>query len=374
MAEGPVGETVPAKSGRRSKKETSEAEGPDASYAAALKACRATPDDPEVWARAEAQADALQRPDELGALYREVLEKPLSRALRADLAQRAVQFHETWFGGDPEAMAAVLGRIVEHDHDATWAFERLTVVLTNGERWDALLDVYDRALAHTSEPKRRKLLLDDAAHVAKDFAVDPRRAVDYMLLQLDLDPGNPKLVAAIERLLERQRRYEDLIELWQARLPDLPTALARATRVRIATTFIDHLEAAGQALEELRALVDESPGHVEGCQQLERILALASAPHGTRMAALALLRVSYDAIDKPDAAVAAVERAIEFTDGAERIALHREAGARHAIAARDAEAMAHYAELLRREPSDTDARRQLRQIARRSGQYARFAD
>lgn len=374
MAEGPVGETVAAKSGRRSKKETSEAEGPDASYAAALKACRATPDDADVWARAEAQADALQRPDELGALYREVLEKPLARALRAELAQRAVQFHETWFGGDPEAMAAVLGRIVEHDHEATWAFERLSVVLTNGERWDALLDVYDRALAHTSEPKRRKLLLDDAAHVAKDFAVDPRRAVDYMLLQLDLDPGNPKLVAAIERLLERQRRYEDLIELWQARLPDLPTALARATRVRIATTFIDHLEAPGQALEELRALVDESPGHADGCKQLERILALANAPHGVRIAALALLRVSYDAIDKPDAAVAAVEQAIAFTDGPERIALHREAGARHAIAGRDGDSMSHYAELLRREPSDTDARRQLRQIARRSNQYARFAE
>ncbi len=373
MAEAPVGETTAPKSGRRGKKDTTETEGPDAAHAAALKACRATPDDPETWAKAEAQADAMSRPDELAALYRDVLEKPLARPLRAELAQRAVQFHETWFGDDVDAMAGVLGRIVDHDHDATWAFERLTVVLTKAERWDALLDVYDRALAHTSEPKRRKLLLDDAAHVAKDFAADTGRAVDYMLLQLDLDPGNAKLVAAIERLLERQHRYEDLIELWQARLPDLATAEARATRVRIATMFIDHLDAPGQALEELKALVDESPGHEAGCKQLERVLALDSAPHAVRMAALGLLRVSYDAIDKPDAAVAAVERALQFTDGPERLALHREAGLRHAIAGRDTEALAHYAELLRREPSDTDARRQLRQIARRSNQYGALA-
>ena len=56
------------------------------------------------------------------------------------------------------------------------------------------------------------------------------------------------LASAIERLLERQRRWEDLIELWQAQIPRLPLDEARSTRVRIAAVFLDHLEAGQHAV------------------------------------------------------------------------------------------------------------------------------
>lgn len=344
------------------------------SFAGVLAACRAAPEKPETWAQAEELADALQRPDDLAAVYREVLEGHLSRPVRQELARRAARFHEEWFGDDPDTMSSLLARIIELDAEAQWAFERYVVVLTVAERWDALLDVYDHALSHTSDAGRRKQLLDEAAHIAKDFAGAPGRAVDYMQLQLELDPSNAGLVAGIERLLERQRRWEDLIEMWQGRVLDLPTAEARATRIRIATTFIDHLDAPGPALDELRALVDESPGHAEGCRQLERILALGSAPVGVRLGALSLLRISYDALERPDAVVAAILSALGFAEGPERLALHREVGARLAIAGRSAEAMEHYATLLQLEPGDIDARKQLRQLADRAGLHGAFAD
>ncbi len=344
------------------------------SFAAALAACRAAPERPEAWAAAEELADSLQRPDDLAAVYRDVLELHLAQPVRQELARRAAQFHEAWFGDDADAMGVLLARIIELDPEAQWAFERYIVVLTVAERWDVLLDVYDRMLSHTSDVDRRRTLLDEAAHLAKDFAGDPGRAVDYMQLELELDPNNAALVAGIERLLERQRRWEDLIEMWQGRVLDMPTAEARATRIRIATTFMDHLDAPGPALEELRTLVTEAPGHAEGSRMLERILAQDGAPVLVRLGALSLLRISYDALGRPDDVVTALLRALEFAEDGEQLALHREVGARLAIASRSDEAMAHYATLLRLEPGDIDARKQLRQLAQRAGLHRAFAE
>ncbi len=344
------------------------------SFASALAAVEATPHSLEAWDHLEDLADTLQRPDEVAAAYRDLLDTDLDRDQWAKMSQRAAQFHEEWFGDSPDDMLAVLGKIFAKDASAQWAFERLTMVLTVAERWDALLDQYDRALQRTSEPRERARLLDDAAHTAKDFAKKPGRAVDYMQLQLELDSSNHKLAKSIERLLERQNRWEDLIELWQNRLPELPAPEARRARLRVAQTFLDHIESAGPALEELRSLVEESPGHAEACAELEKILGTVGFHEAIRLEALALLRTNYRAADRPADLVAALRVALTFADGPQRVALHREAGNRSAILGQDAEALGHYAALLHEEPTDADARRQLRQLALRSDLHGEHID
>jgi tetratricopeptide (TPR) repeat protein len=344
------------------------------SFGAALDAVTVAPDSEEAWDHLESIAETLQRPDEVAAAYREAIDRDLPREAWNKLARRAAQFHDEWFGDNPEAMHAVLSRILERDPEAQWAFERLCMVLTVGERWDDLLALYDRVLLRTADPQRRKQLLDDAAHAAKDFAHAPGRAVDYMLLQLELDRDNDKLAKGIERLLERQSRWDDLVELWHNRLPHLPPPEARATRLKIARALLEHVGSAAPALDELRAVVEESPGHVEACAELERLLAGESFAKTVRMEALGLLRTNYRAAARPSEAVAAVERALTFAEAPERIGLQREAGSRLAILGKDERALQHYAALLREEPTDADARRQLRQLARRSNLHAEHAD
>lgn len=336
------------------------------SFAAALEAVGETPQDLEAWDRLESLADSLDRPDEIGAAYREVLGADVPHDVWKTLAERAARFHDEWFGDSPDEMLGVLRPVLEKDPTADWAFERLLVVLTNAERWDDLLDQYDHALQHTREPKARARLLHDAAHTAKDFAKRPGRAVDYLQLQLELDPSNLKLALNIERLLERQNRWEDLVELWQNRLPELPAPDARKARLRIAQISLGHLEAAGPALEELRTLVEESPGHPEACAELETLLRGADFSDTARLEALALLRTNYKVASRPEDLVEALLIALSFATGPQRIALRREAGSRLAILGRDADALEHYAQLLAEEPSDADARRQLRELALRS--------
>lgn len=344
------------------------------SFAAALAAVEATPESIEAWDHLEELADTLDRPDEVGAAYREALGANVPHDTWKTIAERAARFHDEWFGDSPDEMMGVLRPILDKDPGASWAFEKLLVVLTNAERWDDLLDQYDHALQHTREPKARARLLDDAAHTAKDFAKRPNRAVDYLQLQLELDPSNLKLAKNIERLLERGNRWEDLVELWENRLPELTAPEARRARLRIAQVSIDHLEAAAPALEELRTLVEESPGHPEACAELEKLLRNDEFSDTARLEALGLLRTNYKVANRPEALVEALLAALGFASGPERISLRREAGSALAILGRDADALSHYGMLLAEEPSDADARRQLRELALRSDLHTQHVD
>ncbi|WP_146662116.1 tetratricopeptide repeat protein [Enhygromyxa salina] len=339
------------------------------SFAAAMRAAENAPDSDDAWDHLEELAESLQRPEDVAALYRDLLGRGLDRDITGPLAERAVNFHEEWFGEDPTVITELLTSIITRDPEATWAFDRLTVTLTAAEEWDQLLSVYDRTLAVTTDKSTRKRLLDDAAHVAKDFADQQERAADYMVKQLELDRGNTKLEASLARLLERQERWRDLIELWRGRLPQLSSLEARELRVEIAACYLDKLDDPQQALDEIEALLEESAGHTDACAQLERLLEHASAGLPLRRRALSLLRKNYDAAERPEDVIRVLERALNFVNDEERAALYRELGSRLGIAGDDARAMQHYGALLTIDPGDADARKQLRQLAERSGQH-----
>lgn len=372
MANGP-GSDLSVDGDKASGKDRSGDSAMDQAFSAALRAAEGSPDSDDAWAHVEQLADQLQRPDEVAAAYREALEGKLTPAVRARIARRAVQFHEEWFGDNPEAMHSLLGRIIEVDPTADWAFEQLTVVLTVGERWADLLGLYDRALETTTDKSRRRQLLDDAAHVAKDFADDPARAVDYMQAQLDLDPENNKLASTIERLLERQDRHADLVEHWRRRLPRQAVEDARASRVRIAACLVDHLQAYDTSLAELSALLDEAPSYGPACEQLERILSSDDPDLATRMNALGLLRKSYSTAQKSDDVIRVLTSAIAFAPDDDRPKLRREVARALAIKGDDAAALGQYADLLAEAPADGDARRQMRILARRSSLHEPFS-
>ena len=344
-------------------------DGREQSFQAALGAARRAPENENAWNHLEELADSLQRPDEVADLYRELLEGALPKEVRGPLAERAVQFCQVWYVDAPERLTGLLRSIVERDVEAEWAFERLTMMLTQAEQWTELLAVYDRLLEKTTDEAKRRRLLDDAAHVAKDFAHQAGRAADYIRQLLVLDPSNTKLVTSLERLLERDERWNDLIELWRGLLPTLSVADARATRLKIAVCCLERLADLGQALEELGALVGESPDDAEACRYLETILELDAAPVDARRKALALLRKTYEIVNRTDDVIRVLERALGFAEADEKRATHRELGSRLAILGRDTEAMDQYRALLLGDPSDADARKQLRQLGRRSGRH-----
>src|SRR4051812_38210662 len=185
---------------------------------AALKETQKSPAREELWDKLEELVAAQQRPEEVGELYLKLVREQSKPELLAMLSQRAVRFHEEWFGAQADALVTILTRVLEVEPAAEWALRRLSVLYTVKERWNDLLALYDRSLAATEDVGLRRELVSEAAHIAKDFVGDIDRTIGYLLEQQRLTPADAPLAAQLERLLERQGRWQELAALWRSRL------------------------------------------------------------------------------------------------------------------------------------------------------------
>lgn len=323
----------------------------------------ASPADESAWDSLEDLAAELQRPDEVAAAYRRVLAPGLSAELIERIGQRALGFHEEWFGDSSPLLVEVFERLLSLDPSLAWALSRLTVLFTMQERWTELLAHFDRAIAASGDDQYRKTaLLEEAAQLAKDFANQPARAIDYLHQLLELRPTDAQLFTSLERLLEREGRHADLIALWRRRVEG---AAGDKLRIRIAETYLDKLADPASALAEARELA----GHDDAAALtiLERVHAHAGGSLEVRREALKRLRDVYEASH----AGADVERVLEAglsyetRDGA--IGLHRELAERIAARGDAASAFTHQASLLALDPSDLAAAERLAELAQSSG-------
>lgn len=346
----------------------------EAQLANAIAAAEASPEDDGAWDLLEDLAEQLQRPDEVGEAYRRVLAQDLSRELASSLGERAAGFHEEWFAEDSPHLVSVLTRVFEIDPTADWALQRVTVVLTVAEKWAELLGLYDRALEHAEDEGRRENLLDEAAQLAKDFAGEPDRAIGYLTQLLELRPKDGQLVSSLERLLERQGRWEELIALWRKRVEESKKKDALKFRGRIAACYLENLQDGASTLREVRELLDDGAPEDENLALLERVVALESASGEVRDGSLEVLRERYESADRQDDIVRVLGVALEFAGGPSRIALHRELGDRVAGRGDAEKAIEHWAAVLRLDPAAEDAQEKLAHLAQQSGAHAAYAD
>jgi tetratricopeptide (TPR) repeat protein len=338
-----------------------------------IEQCLAAPDNEEAWDKLEELAATHQIPEAVANAYVKALRGDVSAELANLLGQRAVRFHNEWFS-DNAPLIKVLTRVLQIDPTVDWAFERVSLLLTVAERWDELLGLYDRALDSTSDKQRRRELLDEAAHVAKDFAGQPDRAIRYLEQLYPLKPQDAQLAASLERLLETRGRYRDLIQLWTTRLTVLQPKDAQATRARIAACWLDHLNNPAEALSVVEPLLEGGGEEATACDLLERIAALGDAPAETRKRALGLVKERYAAAGRSDDVIRVLKSTLAFAEPKEKIAAHREIAERLTAQGRDAEAMDNYAAIVTLDPGDMSAIGELRGLAERTGRHATHAD
>lgn len=351
--------------------ETPPVEGQD-EFTAALDEARGSPGDEGAWDRLEEVATEQQRPDEVAALYKEVLSRDLPPVLASTLGQRGIQFLEEWFGESSPELLDLLSRVVALSPGSDWAFQRLTIAHTVAGRWNDLLEVYDKAIAAAIEPERRISLLSEAANVARDFAQYPDRAIGYLEQLVGLKPGDEELSDSLERLLERQERWQDLIAFWSRGLDEMPRIEAHKMRARIAECYLDRLGQAQAALEQACHLLDEEGDGDVALGLLERIAGLEDAPVEVRQAALGALKEHYDSLERVADVVRTLEAALTLATRDQSVALHKEVGERLMEQGRDGEAVEHFAALLRLEPTAVDALVNLRALAERTGDSGAF--
>ncbi len=222
-------------------------EGLDAELVARL---QATPADRDAW---EALADAAarqERPEAAAALGRRLLARGGEEA--AGLVEPVLRFHEEWFGDADEAWPQLLSAGLRLAPDVTEpVLARLTMGLTDAERWDELFTLYDAACSALDDEEARARFLEEAAQAAKDFADRPERAVDYYERLVLLRPEDARLAETLERLLHRLGRWQALIARWRERLPSPEADEGLALRRRLAEALLEHLGDAAGAVDVL---------------------------------------------------------------------------------------------------------------------------
>ncbi len=334
----------------------------------AVTAVEARPGDAEVWGALEELADQEQRPDVVEGLYVQQLEAMKGAPEEVEeLGQRALRFHDEW-SDDGKALERILRAVLRRDVGASWAFERLTMALTMGERWTELLGLYDQALAATTDLGRRREMLDEAAHVAKDFAGQPDRAIDYLWQLAQLRPTDGALASSLERLLDGHKRYRELVKLWELRAGVLEGEAARALRLRTALCWLDQVHDAMEAVQALEPLLAEGYEEARVVATLERVAATASVPDEARARAYARLEVTFAQRGDEREVLRVLEGSLDVaTTTEERARIHRRASALHEHLGDERAALDHLSHLVPLAPSDESALAALRRLGERVG-------
>ena len=343
------------------------------------RAIAASPERMELWDDAERAAADDQTPDEVTAIYAHVLAQELPREVLLALCERAAAFLAEW-SEDGSAVIAVLLRALAIDPLAPWAFRRLTMLLTIERRWDELLAQYDRRIVATEDPAHRIDLLGEAAQVARDLAGRADRAIEYLGALVTLRSGDAATTASLERLLEREGRYRELVALQRSRLPDLDAAEGRRLRAVIAACLLDKLDSPAEALDESEGLLDDPATATTTTQLFERAFVAPSSTLEDRTRALAGARRHYAALGATGEIIRVLQMALTVASapragGAlDPLDLHRDVANLLVGEAREAEAVDHYAALLALDPESENASARLRTLSERTGRLDRYAD
>lgn len=316
------------------------------------------------WLELEQLAAQEQNPELVAKIYLSFLESRADADTFNLVAKRCASFHEEWFGEEADRQVDVLTRIIDlHASTFDWALDRITPILTDAERWEELFALYDRALENAPSEERREYLLEEAGQCAKDFAGRLDKATAYLSELLAIRPSDGGLALSLERLLEQQKCWNELVVHWRSRLPFLSDSDRLHMRLRMVDLLHNNIGDKRGGLTELEAMLGDQLGGQEVASRLERLIADADAEVDLRLRTAGLLKGWYDACDEAEQVVRVIEAALGFADGEERVGLHREAAERLVASGKNEQALAHYAELMRLQPLGEDARDHLRTAA-----------
>ncbi|MBN2802788.1 MAG: tetratricopeptide repeat protein, partial [Deltaproteobacteria bacterium] len=339
----------------------------ETSFEAAKSALEKSWNSIDAWNHLEEFAESSGFDKRVADVYRNSLKLTFDSKTFELIAKRAVDFFDEWFG-DSDDVKDLLKQIVEisqaSGHDGDWAFNRLTEMFFAAGEWNSVFNIYDSFLASTKDVDRKKQLLDEGANIARDMAELPEKALEYLLQLQELDRDNSSRLQTIERMLEKQERWDDLINLWNEQIPFMSAAQNVAARLNIADCYMYKLDKFDLAVTALDEILKISKGNEDAWNKLEYILSNETISSELRFKAMEILSASYKSTGNYSARVDVIKIAIDFIDDEEiKTDLLRKVASSLALINREEESIAHYGELLKISPSDGDAVKQIKLLS-----------
>jgi tetratricopeptide (TPR) repeat protein len=189
-----------------------------------------------------------------------------------DFLARTAGLYEQKLGDAEHAVSswkAVLN-VVDDDAEALSALARLHE--SAGAHRDRV-QIYQRQIELAADPAAKIALLFRAAEVHEAHLQDTVEAIGAYRQLLELAPGEPKALEALDRLYVRERQWPELLEILEARIAGTPDPAARADlRFRSGLVLEEGLGDAPGAIDRHDQVLADVPTHPGARKVLWRLL------------------------------------------------------------------------------------------------------
>jgi tetratricopeptide (TPR) repeat protein len=311
--------------------------------------------------------DEKHADERLGLLERQAELEGEARVRRWLLGEAADLAHS--LGQIDRALALWEKRLAADPNDAK-ALGRTVEILEQAERWNDLTAALARRAAASVPPMVKRADLLRIAAVASERLEDPARAIAALDQALLVAPGDGEAEAGLLDLFGKVDRWKDLLALGIRASEREHNALV-ALCVRLGDACQSKLadpEAAARWYGRALAVEPSTPGLRESLQRLaENEVAKAAAVEG-------LLRLATVTDDWQGMLALLPHRLALASDDAARARLHREAAAieeNHGQGPTGA--LAHRLAVLKLDPEDVDAEKEVRRLAEATGEFLQVA-
>jgi len=353
---------------------------PSGALSVTLDALTQFPDRMDLWQRATDLAERAGRPTDLLEALRAAIRRELAPDTTVELAQRAATICEEILQ-DQVGATPFYEKILAVRPEDEGAWSRLREILTASERWSELEDLCVREIKRTDSAARKIDLLSEVALLAEDILNDGGRAIQYHRQALELDPSLESSLEALDRLLTRQNRRQELSQVLDDRIELSRGHSEIQLRIRAAKLAID-LHDPERAMAQTEQVLRVDSSNYEARDVAETLLQIGNV----RLRAANLLEMVYEAKDEirdlvrvlgvrvealrpAEGAPRSVEQETERRDLLRRIATLRDDRLHDDSGSFDV-----FAELVPLDPIEADLRGRLIEAGRRLGKSERVVE
>ncbi|TVR02209.1 MAG: hypothetical protein EA398_08275 [Deltaproteobacteria bacterium] len=204
------------------------------------------------------------------------LESETDAARRVDLLSRVGEVQQGRLR-DEQAATDAWSRLLQTDPHSDLAVSQLEQLAPRLDGWEHVTALYEETvdtmdLGSDQGQARAVSLLERASRFRDGALGDLDEAIRLQRRVLDVVPGREATLLALDDLLRRAERWEELLANYEERLLAAETAEdRRALRFEAAGVCEQWLEDPVQAIDKFREVVSEAPDDTEALEQLDRL-------------------------------------------------------------------------------------------------------
>ncbi|MEZ0229449.1 MAG: tetratricopeptide repeat protein [Planctomycetota bacterium] len=176
---------------------------------------------------------------------------------------------------EPNLGEEILRELLKEDEANAWALEQLTATRATEKDWNEVFSLLIRRAELATNAEEQSQLRHEAARVAKVELKNDAQAIELYRELLDSSEGGASDEVAVQHLVElygSANRNKDLAELLTRRIDNARSPADRSKlRIELALVQRDKLSKPEDAIETLRAIVDEDPGSTDAILELGKL-------------------------------------------------------------------------------------------------------